>query len=60
VEIGYLDPSILPGESEAQKPTPLATEGQAQQQRVDQQREQQRMRQSPVLSAHALGVSASL
>jgi hypothetical protein len=43
-QIGYLDPSILPGEAEARKPESLATEGQAQQPRVDQQREQQRMR----------------
>ena len=59
-QIGYLDPSILPGEAEARKPKSLATEGQAQQQRVDQQREQQRMRQSPVLRAHASAVGASL
>ena len=59
-QIGCLDPSILPGEAEARKPKSLATEGQAQQQRVNQQREQQRIRQSPVLRAHALAVGASL
>jgi hypothetical protein len=52
-QIGCLDPSILPRQVEARKPKSLATEGQAQQQCMDQQREQQRMRPSPVLRAHA-------
>jgi hypothetical protein len=41
-QLGRLDPSISPGEPEARKPKSLATEGQAQQQRVNQQGEQQR------------------
>ena len=70
-QIGYLDPSVLPGEGEARKPNlprvagarepkSLATKGQAQQHRVDQQRKQERQRQSPALRAHALAVGASL
>ena len=55
-QIGHLDPSILPRESEARKPMAFATEGEAKQQRVEQQREQQRIRQSPVLRAHAVAV----
>jgi len=35
-----LDASILPGEAEARKPKPLAIEGQAQEQRMNDQREQ--------------------
>ena len=38
----------------------FATEGEAKQQRVEQQREQQRIRQSPVLRAHAVAVGTSL
>ena len=41
-QIGRLDPSLPPGEAEARKPKSLATEGQAQQQRVNQQGEQER------------------
>jgi len=48
VQIGHLDPSFLPGKAQAWKPSPAA-EDQAQQQRVNQQREQQRIRQSPAL-----------
>ena len=59
-QVGDLDPSILPEEAEARKPKSLATEGQPQQQSVDQQREQQRRRQSPALTNHALAVGASL
>ena len=59
-QIGCLDPSILPREAEARKPTSLATEGQAQQQRVDQQREQQRTRESPIPRTHAWAVGQSL
>ena len=59
-QIGYLDPSRLPGEAETRKPCSLATEHQAQQQRVYQQREQQRVGQSPLLGTHALAVGASL
>ena len=55
-QIGHLDPSLLPRESEARKPMAFATEGEAKQQRVEQQREQQRIRQSPVLRAHAVAV----
>jgi len=46
-EIRHLGPSILPREAEARKPEPLATKGQAQQQRVAQQGEQQPKRQTP-------------
>ncbi len=58
-QIGDLDPSILPEEADARKPKSLATEGQPQEQRVDQQREQQRIRQSPALRDHALALGAS-
>jgi hypothetical protein len=53
-QFGRLDPSIAPGEAEARKPKSLATEGQAQQQHVNQQGEQQRKRESPVFIAQAL------
>ena len=56
-QIGRLDPPLLPRETQARKPPFLTTEGQAQQQRVSQQREQQCERQSPVFSAHALSRS---
>ena len=59
-QIGYLDPPRLPGEAETRKTCSLATEHQAQQQRVYQQREQQRVGQSPLLGTHALPVGASL
>jgi len=59
-EIGCLDSSILPGKTETGKPKSLAAEGQTQQQRVEQQRDQQRIRQSPVPGAHALSVGAAL
>ena len=44
VQLGYRDPSILPREAEAQKTCSLAVEDHVQQQRVDEQREQQRTR----------------
>lgn len=53
MKIRHLDPSILPGETEAGKPEFLPTEGQAQQQRVDQQGKQQRKTESSVLGARA-------
>jgi len=56
-KIGFLDPPILPGETESRKPVQLPTKGQAQQERVDQQREQQRKRQPPAFKAHALAAS---
>jgi hypothetical protein len=43
-QVGHLDPPISPGQAEARKPKTLANEGQAQQQRVNQQGEQQRNR----------------
>ena len=60
VQIGFLDPSLLPGEAEARQPKSLAAEGQAQQPRMEQQRKQQPNRQSPVLKAHALAVGMAL
>ena len=53
-QIGRLDPSLSPGEAEARKPKTLATEGQAQQQRVNQQGEQKRKSQPPAFSAREL------
>jgi len=53
-QLGNLDPSISPGQAEARKPKSLATEGEAQQQRVNQQGEQQRKTQAPVFAAQAL------
>ena len=41
---GRLDASISPGEAEARKPQPLAIESQAQKQRMNHQREEQRKR----------------
>ena len=53
-QLGHLDASFLPGEAQTWKPKFLSTEGQAQQQSVNQQREQQRRSHSPSLRAHAL------
>ena len=53
-QLRHLDASFLPGEAQARKPKSLASEGQAQQQSVNQQREQQRRSHSPSLRAHAL------
>ena len=53
-QIGHLDPSISPREAEARKPKSLATEGQAQQQRMNQQGEQQRKSESPAFRVPAL------
>jgi len=53
-QFGHLDASFLPGESQARKPDTLAAEGQAQHQRVDQQRKCQRQRQPPGCGAHGL------
>ena len=53
-QLRHLDASLLPGEAQARKPKSLASEGQAQQPSVNQQREQQRRSHSPSLRAHAL------
>lgn len=50
-QLGHLDPPLAPGEAEARKPGPLATEGQAQQQRVNQQGQQHRHGQPAALRA---------
>ncbi len=50
-QLGYLDPTILPGEAEARKPKFLPAEVQVQQQRVNHQGKQQRKSQSPVFRA---------
>lgn len=47
----HLDPSILPGESEAREAEFLTIQGQAQQQCVGQQGNQQRETQSPAFGA---------
>jgi len=44
-QLGYAELSNVPGQTKARNPTP-ATEGETQQQGVDQQREQQRISQS--------------
>jgi hypothetical protein len=49
-QFGRLDPSIYPGQAEARKPKPLSAESQAEQQPMNQQREQQRNRESPAFS----------
>jgi len=54
VQIGHLDPPFLPGKAQARKPA-LAAEDEAQQQRVNQQREQKRVRQSPALGPRGGG-----
>ena len=53
-QIGRLDPSLAPRKAEARKPKSLATEGQAQQQRVNQKREQERESQPPAFNAHPM------
>ena len=59
-QIGLVDPSILPWEAEAREPKSLATEDQAQQRHVGQQRERQRTRQPPALEPYALTVDTPL
>jgi len=54
VQIGRLDPSLLPGKTEARKPGSLTAVGQAEQHGVNQQGDQQRKRQAPALTVHAL------
>ena len=53
-QLGHLNTSFLPGEAQARKSNSLAAERQAQQQSVNQQREQQRRSRSPAFRADAL------
>ncbi|MCL6512692.1 MAG: hypothetical protein K6U78_18640, partial [Anaerolineae bacterium] len=52
-QIGRNDPSFAPGNAQARKPGRLVAEGQAEQQRVKQKRNQQRSRQPPEISNRA-------